>query len=252
MGTTGEAGFISYDKRGNRTYAYRRVNGRDPETNKVRCVKKEYLGIYDPQTDTILRLNYAAEKVKNVYNYGAHFVLEHILTKLGLLDILGQIYSADDVVRYKELVFYKCITSEPLHLFPYWKEESFLKESIRFFTPSDISRFLSRIGKSTGQREELFLSWAKRQQADNGVFFDLTSISSHCTEIEFAERGYNKDRDLLEQVNLGMIYSHTSGRPIAYRTYPGSIRYVSTIKNMAPQQNLWVKITASSSLDKGP
>ena len=119
-----------------------------------------------------------------------------------------------------------------MYTFPYWKEDFYLAEQGALKSPSSISKFIANLGKYTKSREDFFYEWSKVLNSKSGVLFDLTSISTYCEESDYCEKGYNKDRDQTGQVNLGMIYSKIKQLPIAYRTYPGSLKDVTTIKNL--------------------
>ena len=46
------------------------------------------------------------------------------------------------------------------------------------------------------------------------------------------ELGYNRDKEKLPQINMGMFFGESSNLPIFYNQYPGSIKDVKTLKNM--------------------
>lgn len=88
----------------------------------------------------------------------------------------------------------------------------------------------------TSLRQEdilLFLrEWMKHKKANEYVAYDVTSISSYAKNIEEAEWGYNRDKERLPQINLGMYYGEESGLPLYYRVYPGSISDKTHLKYM--------------------
>lgn len=51
--------------------------------------------------------------------------------------------------------------------------------------------------------------------------------------------GYNRDGESIPQVNLGMVMSMSSGLPMFYQVYPGSISDVTTLKNIAYRAKEW-------------
>lgn len=79
----------------------------------------------------------------------------------------------------------------------------------------------------SGMREEdmlLFLrEWMKRMKQNEYIAYDVTSISTYGKNIPDAEWGYNRDKEKLPQINLGMYYGEESRLPLYYRVYPGSI-----------------------------
>lgn len=95
-----------------------------------------------------------------------------------------------------------------------------------------ISRLLEEIGTREDLRDNFFHSWIKRQGDIHAIIFDITSLSSYSRLIEYLEWGYNRDRDKLPQINLGLILGQPSQLPIAYRIYPGSISDVTTLRNI--------------------
>ncbi len=89
------------------------------------------------------------------------------------------------------------------------------------------SRLLHSIGQDEKKIDIFFTNWIKELKSTGSILFDITSISSYGSKNEFLERGYNRDGENLEQVNLGLIARASStnsiGLPLAYRVYPGSI-----------------------------
>ena len=62
--------------------------------------------------------------------------------------------------------------------------------------------------------------------------YDVTSISSYSTGIRDLEWGYNRDKERLPQINMGMYYGEECGLPLYYRVYPGSISDKAHLKYM--------------------
>ena len=85
--------------------------------------------------------------------------------------------------------------------------------------------------------------------------FDITSLSSYSKSNELLELGYNRDKERLKQLNLGMIGKREEGHglelPLAYRIYSGSIRDVSTLENMISLINQYRLNVTSFVMDRG-
>lgn len=83
-------------------------------------------------------------------------------------------------------------------------------------------------GISKDSRWAFFNQWkGQTVAADEYVAYDVTSISTHAKGIAFAEKGYNRDHELLPQVKR---------LPICYELYNGSITdevYLSTMMQIA-------------------
>lgn len=72
-------------------------------------------------------------------------------------------------------------------------------------------------------RTVFFKEWMKKAHEEEFIAYDVTSISSYSEEISHVERGYNRDKENLAQINLGMFFGETSRLPLYYSVYPGSI-----------------------------
>ncbi len=92
-------------------------------------------------------------------------------------------------------------------------------------------------GISKDSRWNFFKQWkGQTVAADEYVAYDVTSISTHAKDIAFAEKGYNRDHELLPQVNVGLFFSQVKRLPVCYELYNGSITdevYLSTMMQIA-------------------
>lgn len=85
------------------------------------------------------------------------------------------------------------------------------------------------------RREDMqlfFREWMKQKKQTEYVAYDVTSISSYSSNIRDLEWGYNRDKERLPQINMGMYYGEESGLPLYYRVYPGSISDKAHLKYM--------------------
>ena len=60
--------------------------------------------------------------------------------------------------------------------------------------------------------------------------YDITSVSSYGKNNEYTHFGYNRDKESLKQINLGMLFGQKSKLPVYYRRMPGNISDVTTLK----------------------
>ena len=77
----------------------------------------------------------------------------------------------------------------------------------------------------------------KRRKSDEYIAYDVTSISSYSKQISELEWGYNRDKEKLPQINMGMYYGESSRFPLYYRIYPGSISDKTHLKYMTENQS---------------
>lgn len=77
-----------------------------------------------------------------------------------------------------------------------------------------------------------FREWMKQKKQTEYLAYDVTSISSYSKNIRELEWGYNRDKERLPQINMGMYYGEESGLPLYYKVYPGSISDKAHLKYM--------------------
>ena len=96
---------------------------------------------------------------------------------------------------------------------------------------SAVSKFCDEVGRKQQEKINFQESWISHLQPVDALFYDITSISSYSTNIEFIEWGYNRDKENLAQLNMGMVFCNKKSLPIFYTLYPGSIVDVKTLTN---------------------
>jgi transposase len=189
--------------------------------------KRRYIGPKDSSS---------TDKIKSISsqlitkNYGNILLFEKTVEKTGLGNILQSCFSAD----YKEilaLVYYEIMEASPSYLFHYWLEEQNL-EGTKSLYSSDISKLHESIGRDQKGRHQFMNQWISAIAPIRGIYYDITSFSSYSTGIDFVEWGYNRDKETLPQINLGMVCCRERGLPFFYSVFPGSIVDVSTLKNL--------------------
>ncbi len=77
-----------------------------------------------------------------------------------------------------------------------------------------------------------FREWMKRKRANEYVAYDVTSISSYAKNMDALAWGYNRDKEKLPQLNMGVYYGEESRLPLYYRVYPGCISDKSHLRYM--------------------
>lgn len=100
---------------------------------------------------------------------------------------------------------------------------------------AQVSRMFSKLRKE--DMLLFFREWMKVKKAKEYVSYDVTSISSYGKGIKELEWGYNRDKEKLPQINMGMYYGEESKLPLYYRVYPGSISDKSHLKHMVSDQS---------------
>jgi len=194
--------------------------------------KRKYLGRRDPITGKIINTKTKkGSKPNRVFDFGNCYFIEQIIKDMGIYDLLKGIYS----MQYKEiiaLIQYKISEAAPLYLTSNWSEGNYIEALPEDITSQRISELLNRLGKDLESRILFFKEWIKTQKVIKSIYFDITSISTYSKLLDLAEWGYNRDKEKLPQINLGMIYGRENKLPLYYTIYQGSIPDTKTLKNI--------------------
>ena len=82
----------------------------------------------------------------------------------------------------------------------------------------------------------------------NQLVYDLSTMFSRSMNIQQAEKGYNKDRIHIPQINLALLCSVDTGLPTYIRSLPGSVKDISTLYNSINELDIHGKVLV---LDRG-
>jgi transposase len=217
--------FTIDQKVGNHIYVYEVHSYWDKEKKSSRQ-RRIPIGKRDPVTGQLIPR--ATKRISR--EYGPVYFLASLLEQLEL-DVAIKEHFPDHWRQIILAASFQVAEHNPFYLCNSWLERIYLKEPIEL--PSQrLSELIHEIGCDE-RAVHLFLNhWAASHQQNEYVVFDLTSISTYSKQIDFAEWGYNRDREHLPQVNLGMVYNVPSDLPILYSLYPGSVPDVVTLENM--------------------
>ncbi len=196
------------------------------KTKKKPVQKRKYLGPENCTRPKSKNLDYSKIISKN---HGNIALLEHLASESGIKCILEE-YFPDVAHEILTLAYYEISEATAGHLFHYWVDEQDLPKASRLHS-SQVSGLYESLGLAQTTRLEFNKAWIKHLNPNQGVYYDITSVSSYSTEISFVEWGYNRDRENLAQINIGMACCQKTSMPFYYAIFPGNIVDVSTIKN---------------------
>lgn len=218
---------ITYKKNKNgTTYVYYTLRSYRNEKGKPTSDEKS-IGKLDPETGKLIpNRNYfelfpsAKPEVKrSIHSAGLINVYQHLAKELGLQHLLDKHFPKDGV-HLLNLAGYMLEMGNVMMDFDYWVDKSTLDAQMSL-SSQRISELFSRI---THEARLSFLDeWCHTAKEDEYIAYDVTSISSYSEQINELSMGYNRDGDLLPQVNLGVYYGEESKRPLYYAMYDGSI-----------------------------
>jgi len=246
--------YIVKQKRGNSIYVYRATSYWDKEKNQPRQ-KREYLGRIDTVTGEFIKSTGIKGKKamsmmpKSSKDYGNIYLLDKISEKIGLKEILKEIYP----YRWNSilsLAFFAVSENSPFYLFEQWKSHTYIK-GLKNISSQSISKLLKELGSMDRLQLDFSINWCIKKGDTSALIFDITSVSSYSELMELVQWGYNRDKEHLPQINIGMVFGEPSSLPLFYSVYPGSIPDIVTLKNIVLRLNKFHIKTHLFILDRG-
>lgn len=226
---------IAYKKIAGKTYVYYVTATYRNEKGQPTCDRSS-IGKLDEESGMLIpNRNYyeiylktPQPTIKGIYDYGVNYTFETIAEKLGITRLLKKYFAE----HYKKM----------LTVAQYMLDEGNVMYYLDDYTQGHTSALNECMGSAKSSklfsalREEdmllFFREWMKQKRTNEYVAYDVTSISSYGRKTEELEWGYNRDKERLPQVNMGMYYGEESGLPLYYRIYPGSISDKAHMKYM--------------------
>lgn len=211
--------------------AYRNEKGK-PTSERVSIGKE------DPETGKLIpNRNYYeyVEKRKQmelpafVRSCGTYAAVSGISESLGLKKLLREHFGEERAREILTVSHYMLLRGNVMYYLPDWCEET-VSFGGTHLSSAGTSRLFS--GITENERICFFNDWMKRKKNTEYLAYDVTSISSYGKNMENLEWGYNRDKEKLPQINVGMYFGEESKLPLYYRVYPGSIPDKAHLKYM--------------------
>ena len=246
--------YIVKQKRGNSTYVYKATNHWDREKGQPRQ-KRKYLGRIDPVSGEFIKSSgIKGRKAMSMLpkasrDYGNVYLLNKISERIGLKEILKKIYPYE-WKKILSLAYFAVSESSPFYLFEQWKAHTYIK-GLKGISSQSISRLLKELGKLDRLQLDFSINWCANKGDTDALIFDITSVSSYSELMELVEWGYNRDKEDLPQINIGMVFGEPSSLPLFYSVYPGSIPDIVTLKNIVLRLKKFNVKTDLFILDRG-
>ena len=156
---------------------------------------------------------------RSVRAIGATFLVKSILDRHGVTALLEEVFGQSKAKHVLTAAIYMTCRGNIFERVSDWCEGYTFDESS--LTSSTATRLFSSI--SYDERLQFFRGWVPMHSKQEYLVYDVTSFSTYATAISDAEWGYNRDKESLQQINLGCYLTQDSGVPLFYVTYPGSI-----------------------------
>ena len=226
-------------------YVYHSTTYWDKALKKPRKTSK-YLGVLDPDKGLIKsggRHRIHPSDIRNITEYGNSMLLHETMKELkpllkeGFPDCWAEI-CAITMVRVTGNVPLKRIKDA-------W-EKLYNAENMRpQLNPKNLSRVMREVGVNRAGQNVIFKELADLSKQ---LVYDLSSVFSRAMNISQAEKGYNKDKIQVPQINLALLCSADSGLPTMIRSLPGSVKDIKTLYQSINELDLDGKILV---LDRG-
>jgi len=223
------------DKKSGITYVYECESFWDKEkkrpANRQVCIGKldKVTGEFIPskRLDKKQAAILAPEVTVSTQIIGPSLILDKITLDLEIDKILRK--SSPDTYRQLLIMTYFLVTKGDAlsHCEAWCKGHSNPSDGI--ISSQRISELLK--AQTENERQTFFKKWFDKIAENDFLCYDITSISSYSELNEYVKYGYNRDKDKLPQINLGMLFGQKSKLPICYKRMPGSITDVGTLKN---------------------
>jgi len=156
---------------------------------------------------------------ESVISIGPHFLVSHILSSLGVVRILEEVFGIKRARAIVAAATYMVCKGNIFEHVSDWCERSIIGEAS--LSSQKASSLFATIMHD--ERMAFFREWVSSHAKQGCISYDVTSFSSYAEGIRDLEWGYNRDGDKLPQINLGCYISQESRLPMFYVTYPGSI-----------------------------
>nr|QNO49098.1 hypothetical protein CPECMPGB_00018 [Methanosarcinales archaeon ANME-2c ERB4]QNO49135.1 hypothetical protein DBBAIPCH_00018 [Methanosarcinales archaeon ANME-2c ERB4] len=217
---------------GDNHYVYHSTSYWDKELKKPRKISK-YLGKLDPVKGLIKSGTRQSQNIRNITEYGNSMLLSEMMKDLKPLLRTG---FPDCWREVSALAMVRVTGSVPLKRANDAWEKLYDAEDIKpHLNTKKLSKVLHNVGMNRAGQNIIF-----NELIDQSVqlVYDLSSVFSRSINISQVERGYNKDKIQVPQINLALLCSADSGLPTMIRSLPGSVKDITTLYHSISELNL--------------
>ena len=217
-----------YNKKAKTTYLYEDIAYWDPVAKQGRH-KRKGIGKLDKEGKPIYNeyyLNKLSQKgeekdrvVSKTTLVGENLLIDAMIAKTGLATVLNKTLGKEKASLAMQLVRYSVCEGKPLCYAEDWlNARGYNGGALSSQRISEFLRFLDKDIQNT-----FFSQWIGIKGEDKSLIFDISSISSYSRDNKYVERGYNRDHERLEQINIALISTYHSNTPLWCTELPGSM-----------------------------
>jgi hypothetical protein len=209
--------------------------GKEGESRNFLIPNSNYFKVYGQNYNDIIIKNNKEFGFSTSFNseieFGHIYIFKSIAEQIGINKILKSVFP--DLWREILIIaIYMVTDSTTMSGINDWIDE-FSPHLVNRMTDQMCSCIFSQIKFSN--KMEFFTQWIAKNPETEYIVYDVTSLSTYSGKRGKAERGYNRDRETLNQINFGMFYGKSTEFPIYFDDYEGSINDVSSLKSVLEQ-----------------
>lgn len=199
--------------------------GKYDEERDMMIPNDHYYEYFDSSGEVVCPMNI---EIESEYSLGYSLVVKTIASALGLENILEDTFNsmASKILTLAGYTVRKGAVMSYI--------DNYMEHNCDIFRAGYISnQRASEIFESitSVQKRQFFTEWIKKCEADQCFVYDVTSVSTYSNSLVQAEFGYNRDKEPLRQINIGLFSGEHTKLPVYYENYNGSL---TDKKNMLP------------------
>jgi transposase len=158
-------------------------------------------------------------EVSNTTFVGETMILDKVTRDTAVSRVLTGSFGENDARKIIALSYYQICRGKALSNAEDWLDQRGLGKL--GLSSQRVSELLERLKQD--KVNTFFQLWAGEHAEKGSQLFDLTSVSTYGKRNPYAEYGYNRDGEHLEQINLALLTSCQSGLPMWCQMLPGSM-----------------------------
>ena len=240
---------LEIKQRGEKYYVYHSTTYWDRKQRKAIKTSK-YLGRLDREEGFIESNKDAAQsnkatipEVRSVTEYGNSVLLHESMKEIKPLLMEGFPDNWEEICALSML---RVTGNVPLKRAESSWQKLYNVESLEpDLRPNSLSKMLHNVGINREGQELVFKSLLDQSPQ---LVYDLSSMFSRSMNISLAEKGYNKDKIHVPQINIALMCNANSGLPTMIRSLPGSVKDIATLCNSIRELDIRNKLLL---LDRG-
>jgi transposase len=155
-------------------------------------------------------------------------LLDYIAEKINLKKALKHSFPSywGDILTIAQFFAIECA---PAMYCNFWVNKTDSLIDHNSLTSQNISKLYEII--QDHQINDFYSEWSNQFDHSEYIALDNTSISTYSNRIKLASRGYNRDGDNLDQINVSLLFGQQSRLPLYISTFQGSLNDVTTLIN---------------------